>query len=164
MDSEPNLGTTFRVYLPLVTGQLIADSSGTSVETVPVGSETILLAEDEAGIRTMTRTYLEGLGYRVIEARDGTDAIGKSHDYYGAIDLVITDILMPGMRGDAAIRLIRRDRPEILAVYMSGYYPPDDLREGPDVVLHKPFEFPELGRRIRSLLDAKLLLRKNRRA
>ena len=163
VDSKPNLGTTFRVYLPLVTGQLIADSSGTSVETVPVGSETILLAEDEAGIRTMTRTYLEGLGYRVIEARDGTDAIGKSHDYYGAIDLVITDILMPGMRGDAAIRLIRRDRPEILAVYMSGYYPPDDLREGPDVVLHKPFEFPELGRRIRSLLDAKLLLRKNRR-
>ena len=87
----------------------------------PRGHETILLAEDEAGIRAMTRAYLEGLGYRVLEAANGTDAITLSKEYRGIIDLVLTDVMMPGMRGDAVVKAIRQDRPEIQAIFISGF-------------------------------------------
>jgi CheY-like chemotaxis protein len=137
----------------LVTGTPIVHSP-VSVEPVRGGTETILLAEDEAGIRTMTRTFLEGLGYRVIEARDGREAVRKSRTYKDIIHLIVTDVLMPGIRGDAAIRLIRKGRPEVLAIYISGYHQQDETRSELENILYKPFEFPELGRKIRTLLDA----------
>lgn len=150
--SRPNEGTTFSVYLPQ-TAVAPGTRTAAPVETEPRhGHETILLAEDEAGIRAMTRSYLEGLGYRVLEAANGTEAITLSQEYRGAIDLVLTDILMPGMRGDSVVREIRKDRPDIKAVFMSGYADATTREESPDI-MEKPFDFPELGHRLRQVLD-----------
>jgi CheY-like chemotaxis protein len=151
VQSKPNRGATFRVYLPKVAAP-VASIGAPSVCPPGGGSETILLAEDEPGIRTMTRAYLESLGYRVLEAADGSEAIARSLEYAGPIDLVLTDLLMPGFRGDAAVRVIRTHRPDVKAIFMSGYAD-QDVSEDREGILYKPFELPELGRRIRSLLD-----------
>jgi two-component system cell cycle sensor histidine kinase/response regulator CckA len=150
--SRLNQGTTLRVYLPQT-----AVAPGTQVAAseklpVPRGHETILLAEDEAGIRAMTRTYLEGLGYRVLEAGDGCEAVTLSLEYRGSIDLVLTDVMMPGMRGDSVVQAIRQNRPGVQAIYISGFAEGANMG-GSLEVLEKPFEFPELARRIRTLLD-----------
>jgi CheY-like chemotaxis protein len=116
------------------------------------GDETILLAEDEAGIRAMTRAYLEGLGYHVLEASNGAEAVRISDEYRGTIHLVLTDILMPILRGYAAVKAIREHRPNVKALYISGYSEENAADSGSEV-LYKPFEFPELGRRLRSVLD-----------
>ena len=151
VQSEPNRGATFRVFLPK-TKAAPAEQVQTSASAPGGGTETILLAEDESGIRAMTRAYLEALGYRVIEAVDGAEAIRRSMEYAGPIHLVLTDLLMPGMRGDSAVRAIRSHRPEVKAIFMSGYTD-QDVTGDPAAILNKPFEFPELGRRLRSILD-----------
>jgi PAS domain S-box-containing protein len=159
VDSKPNQGTEFRVYLP-ETKEVPQISTAVASPAPPArGHETILLAEDETGIRAMTRAYLESLGYHVLEAADGAEAVKVSREYPGAIDLVLTDLLMPIMRGDAAVRSILENRPNVKAVYISGFseeLASDDTAE----VLLKPFEFAELGRRVRSVLDFKLNLQK----
>ena len=152
ISSRPDQGTSFRVYL-----QQTAVAPGTKnalPEKLPAprGHETVLLAEDEAGIRAMTRTYLEGLGYRVLEAANGVDAITLSQEYRGAIDLVVTDVMMPGVRGDAVVKAIRQDRPGIQAILISGFADGTTIDRSLEV-LEKPFEFPDLGHRIRALLD-----------
>ena len=151
VQSEPNRGATFRIYLPKIKA-VPAEYVQPSASTPGGGTETILLAEDESGIRAMTRAYLEALGYRVIEAVDGAEAIRRSMEYAGPIHLVLTDLLMPGMRGDSAVKAIRSHRPEVKAIFMSGYTDQDVAAE-PAAILNKPFEFPELGRRLRSILD-----------
>ena len=151
VQSEPNRGATFRIFLPKIKAAP-AEQAQPSASAPGGGTETILLAEDESGIRAMTRAYLEALGYRVIEAVDGAEAIRRSMEYAGPIHLVLTDLLMPGMRGDSAVRAIRSHRPEVKAIFMSGYTD-QDVTGDPAAVLNKPFEFPELGRRLRSILD-----------
>jgi two-component system, cell cycle sensor histidine kinase and response regulator CckA len=149
--SRARKGTSFFVYLPQ-TEVAPGSMPAAPLELPPEGGhETILLAEDEAGIRAMTRAYLEGLGYRVLEAANGTDAINLANEYRGEIDLVLTDVLMPGMRGDSVFKEIRRDRPTIPALFMSGYN--DGTIDRSLEILEKPFEFPELGRRLRTILD-----------
>ena len=152
ISSRPNQGTSFRVYLRQTAVAPGAKRADPEKLPAPRGNETILLAEDEAGIRAMTRAYLEGLGYRVLEAANGTDAIALSKEYRGVIDLVVTDVMMPGMRGDVAAKAIRQDRPGIQAIFISGF------ADGPSIdrsleILEKPFEFPDLAHRIRALLD-----------
>jgi CheY-like chemotaxis protein len=100
----------------------------------------------------MTRTYLESLGYRVLEAANGSEAIRRSFEYAGPIHLVLSDLLMPGIRGDSAVKEIRAHRPDVKAIFVSGYADPDVARDTEDI-LYKPFELPELGRRLRSVLD-----------
>jgi CheY-like chemotaxis protein len=152
VESEPNRGTTFRVYLPQAIAAPGAGSTKISVMPARGGKETILLAEDESGIRAMTRVYLEGLGYKVLEASDGRAAIKRSQEYSGAIDLVLTDIRMPHVQGDAAVEEIHKGRPDTKAMFMSGYID-HNVESGVFDILYKPFEFPELGRRIRAVLD-----------
>jgi two-component system, cell cycle sensor histidine kinase and response regulator CckA len=158
VDSEPDQGSQFRIYLPQ--SRQAADIGAAVVSPPPPagGHETILLAEDEVGIRAMTRAYLEGLGYNVLEAADGSDAVKISRNYDGSIDLVLTDFLMPTMRGDAVVDSIREHRPAVKALYISGSL--EDLGAEPAEVLSKPFEFPELGRRLRALLESDLKLPK----
>ncbi len=152
VDSEPDRGTEFRIYLPQTRVCIPETTSEPSVSAPAGGRETILLAEDEAGIRAMTRAYLEGLGYCVLEAADGHEAVKIGTEYQGTIDLVLTDIAMPLLQGDAAVRAIRESRPGIKAVYISGYSGQLSNDYCGDV-LYKPFEFRELGRRIRRVLD-----------
>jgi PAS domain S-box-containing protein len=150
VESEPNLGTTFRIYLPRVTTSAAADAAVTLPPPVS-GHQTLLLAEDEAGIRNMTRVYLENLGYTVLEAADGNEALHISRQYNGVIDLLVTDVIMPGVRGDDLARILRHERPKITVLFISGFAELDKLDKSAPIV-EKPFTFPELGRRIHDVL------------
>jgi CheY-like chemotaxis protein len=153
VDSEPKKGTTFRIYLPQV-DEPVTETRRAAVSEPAGGDETILLAEDESGIRAMTRAYLKSLGYRVLEAANGSEAIARSLEYAGPIHLVLTDLMMPGSRGDDAVKMIRAQRPEVKAVFMSGHVG-KEVTGHTDPILYKPFELPELGRQIRSILDSR---------
>jgi len=162
VDSEPNRGTTFRVFLPIagaepqVGGKKRRERAGAVIVTptaipVPAHYETILLVEDEPGIRAMTQTYLEGEGYRVLNAADGNEAIRVANQYQGNIDLILTDIIMPGMRGNDLVRAIRESRPSVNAIYITGYAEAE--LDVDATVVEKPFAFPDLGKYIRDVLD-----------
>jgi PAS domain S-box-containing protein len=151
VESKPNHGTQFRIFFPAT--RIAQPIERAKQVPLPArGNETILLAEDESGIRSMTKAYLESLGYHVLEAADGDEAVRISREYTGRIDLVLTDLLMPIMRGDAVVRFIRERRPDVKALYISGYSENLSKDQGSEL-LAKPFEFPELGRRVRSVLD-----------
>ena len=152
ISSGPNQGTSFRVYLRQTSVAPGARKPAQEKLPAPHGHETILLAEDEAGIRAMTRAFLEGLGYRVLEAANGTEAIAVAKEYRGTIHLVLTDVMMPGMRGDSVVDTIRQDRPAVQAIFISGFAEGTSIDRSLDV-LEKPFEFPDLAHRIRALLD-----------
>ena len=100
----------------------------------------------------MTRVYLETLGYKVLEAPNGTEALRISREYGEPIDLLVTDIVMPGMRGDDLAQAIQKERPGIAALFISGYADMEKL--GVKIpIIEKPFTFPELGKCVRSSLD-----------
>jgi PAS domain S-box-containing protein len=152
VESEPSHGTTFRIYLPFSASKLV-DGPGLIEVTPPKrGTGTLLLVEDEAGIRLMTRRYLEDLGYTVWEAETGERAFDIFMDQKDAIDLVVTDMVMPGIRGDDLVRKIREVRPQMRAIFISGYVDSDDLDKETSI-LEKPFSFPELGRRVQESLE-----------
>jgi two-component system, cell cycle sensor histidine kinase and response regulator CckA len=152
VESEINKGTTFRIYLPQV-GEPDRRPTPAPISQAAGGNETLLLAEDESGIRAMTRAYLESLGYRVLEAANGSEAIACAFEYTGPIHLVVTDLLMPGLRGDLAVKMIRAHRPAVKAIIMSGHVS-QEVEEDLGAILYKPFDLPELGRRVRKTLDA----------
>jgi CheY-like chemotaxis protein len=150
VESEPNRGTTFRIYLPLSHGQPTErpEEAKTSLRK---GSATLLLVEDEVGIRLMTRKYLESLEYTVLEADSGEQALTIFNEHKDEIQLLITDMIMPGIRGDELVRRIREERPYIPAIYISGYVDTGEL-DHETSFLEKPFSFPELGRRVETSL------------
>lgn len=151
VESEPDVGTTFRVYFPASKASAVTEMPMAN-EKQQKGHETILLAEDEEGIRSMTRTYLENLGYKVLEASSGQQALKISRDYSERIDLLLSDILMPGMRGDELARHVHHERPTIHTIFISGYANAHELNTS-STVIEKPFAFPELGNKIREILD-----------
>jgi CheY-like chemotaxis protein len=119
--SEVGRGSCFKIYLPRVDQPVERVGAAPFVSDAPRGTETILLAEDEQDVREVAREFLESGGYTVIEARDGAEALKKVEKHQGAIDLLITDMVMPGMTGhDLTARLLQA-RPEIRVLYMSGY-------------------------------------------
>jgi PAS domain S-box-containing protein len=151
VESAPNEGATFRIYFPQATATL-AETFAEDGLPVPTGDETVLLVEDETGIRTMTRAYLESLGYRVLEAASGREALQLSRQYQNVIALLVSDYLMPGMRGDELVHAMHQERPGISALLVSGF--PEVHSGVPNVdVLEKPFTLPDLGRRVRDVLD-----------
>jgi len=117
--SEPGIGSTFRVYLPL-SGLRRADTSGSSL--LPEGAgETVLIAEDEKGIREITTSILEQFGYRVLPASDGIEALRLFREHPGPIDLVMLDVVMPRKDGKAVYEEIMRERPDTRILFTSGY-------------------------------------------
>ncbi|MBP1772294.1 MAG: sensor histidine kinase response regulator [Holophagaceae bacterium] len=154
--SEPGKGTTFRIYLPLVA--IPVETERPEQGTPPQGgTETILLAEDDQGVRTLTTTYLREFGYRVIEAVDGRDAVETYTEHAGEIDLLILDVIMPKMSGKDAFDAIRAQHPEAKALFISGYTADALHRKGifeeGIQFLAKPMSPFELLKKVRSLLD-----------
>jgi two-component system, cell cycle sensor histidine kinase and response regulator CckA len=154
--SAPGAGTTFKIYLPRVDEAIKAEApAGTA--TSFTGNETILLAEDETSLRTLTRNTLELCGYKVLEAKDGIEALQVSDGYKGSIDLLLTDMVMPGMGGRTLATELTKRRPEIRLAYMSGYTGQAVGSQGPvdpgSVFLLKPFTRELLTRKIREALD-----------
>ena len=157
VESEPGRGTTIHVLLPglLATPQIEQDHVA---NVLLHGSETVLLAEDEAPLRAVARRILTGYGYTVLEARHGEDAAQISARYPGRIDLLITDVVMPVLGGRELARLVRSQRPGIRVLYISGYTDDELLRKGilePGArLLRKPFMPADLAASARELLHA----------
>ncbi|HXO88845.1 MAG TPA: ATP-binding protein [Candidatus Acidoferrales bacterium] len=158
--SAPGAGTTFKIYLPRVDDALTADAP-IGAATSFTGNETILLAEDESSLRTLTRNTLELCGYKVLEAKDGLEALEVSERFKGPIDLLLTDMVMPGMGGRQLAQELTRRRPEIRLAYMSGYTGQTVGSQGPvdpgSVFLLKPFTRELLTRKIREALDRRVV-------
>jgi PAS domain S-box-containing protein len=119
--SELGKGTSFKIYLPRVDKPIEDSGAPKSVGQAPRGTETVLLAEDESDVREVAREFLESGGYTVLEASNGTEALRLAAAHKGNIDLLVTDMVMPGMTGpDLATRLQKRN-PSLGIIYMSGY-------------------------------------------
>jgi PAS domain S-box-containing protein len=151
--SEQGHGTTFRVFLPLTMEEPVVVSFGTPSGEVPKGTETILLVEDEEGIRTMMRLFLKQKGYDVLDARTGDEALKISAEYEGAIHLLITDVVMPGIRGTELADQLCKQRSELKVLMMSGYSPVD-LKQHSVHMLEKPFAMEDFGHRVRRVIDS----------
>jgi two-component system, cell cycle sensor histidine kinase and response regulator CckA len=158
--SAPGAGTTFKIYLPRVDDAITTDAP-VGAATSFTGNETILLAEDESSLRTLTRNTLELCGYKVLEAKDGLEALEVSERFKGPIDLLLTDMVMPGMGGRQLAQELSRRRPEIRLAYMSGYTGQAVGSQGPvdpgSVFLLKPFTRELLTRKIRDALDRRVV-------
>jgi two-component system, cell cycle sensor histidine kinase and response regulator CckA len=119
--SEVGRGTSFKIYLPRVDQPVERAAAVRVLSEAPKGTGTILLAEDEQDVRGVAREFLESGGYTVIEARDGAEALKNVERREGAIDLLVTDMVMPGMTGQELTARLRQSRPDIRVLYMSGY-------------------------------------------
>jgi PAS domain S-box-containing protein len=119
--SETGKGTTFKVYLPLITEE-IKELHGTLTPEAPTGgTETILLAEDEVTVRELHKMILEGAGYTIVEAIDGADAFEKFKEHMADVDILVTDVVMPKIGGIVLYEEMRKIRPDIKVLFMSGY-------------------------------------------
>ncbi|HEY3013006.1 MAG TPA: PAS domain S-box protein [Gemmatimonadales bacterium] len=157
VESEPGQGTRFTIYFPRYWGPEAA--VGTALQRMPeVGTETLLLVEDEAAVRSSVKRLLEWHGYTVLEARNGADALRLYEAHEGGIDLVLTDIVMPEMGGHELVERLRARRPTLRVLFMSGYTERAFTNNGsmpPGTgYLEKPFTVETLMRRLREVLDA----------
>ena len=155
MESAVGAGSTFKVYLPEAEGSAAAVTEAVAGPAAPAGgTETIVLLEDEDGLRTIAREILEEAGYRILEARDVGEGIAFASAPSACIDAVLSDLVMPGGSGPQGVALIRALHPRIRTLYMSGY-PDLDARRGAlaDELIEKPFTADSLLRRVRKMLD-----------
>lgn len=161
VDSEPGLGTTFKIYLPMVE-EAFQKPKEENLEVLTHATGTILLVEDEDGVRESAAEYLTENGYTVLKAKCGTEAlrIAESHD--GMIDLLLTDVVMPQMCGPEIAERIKQKSPQTRVVFMSGYsnnlLTTQQTLDPQHVLLRKPFRLASLGR---CIADALLMPRKS---
>ena len=155
--SEVGIGTVFKVYLPRDREPAAAGRSGVRPPPAARGRETVLLAEDEDGVRGLARLVLERAGYTVLEAPDGGAALALGGGHAGPIHLLVTDVVMPGMGGRELAGRLTTLRPGIGVLFLSGYTDDTVVRHGvleEDVAfLQKPFSPAALAQKVREVLD-----------
>jgi len=156
--SAPGRGSTFDIFLPQAHPPGEREDDGGKAAGNMRGTETILLVEDEPLVRDVARGTLESLGYRVLEAGEGEEALQACRDFAGTIHLLLTDVIMPGMNGRELAEKVRAARPSVRVLFMSGYTAEVASREhgfeGLGAFLTKPFDQDTLGRKVREVLDA----------
>jgi CheY-like chemotaxis protein len=156
VESAPGAGSTFTVLLPQARRAAAAAQPATP-STITGGRETVLLVEDEAPVRTTVLRMLERGGYRVLVARDAQDALATAEQHAEPIDLVLTDVVLPGLSAGALIERLRSARPRLRALLMSGYSADAVAARGAFAegasLLAKPFGVEALLRRVRDVLD-----------
>jgi two-component system, cell cycle sensor histidine kinase and response regulator CckA len=154
--SELGKGTTFKIYLPRVDECAAAELERNRSEELPRGSGTILLAEDEKEVREVAREFLDLAGYSVIEAKDGAQAIELAAKHAGKIDLLVTDMVMPGLGGRELATRLQALRPEMKVIYMSGYTEYANFKNAEfelhNVMLQKPFTRAVLAASVQKIL------------
>lgn len=154
--SELGRGTTFKIYLPLIKAEGDTTASRRP-EIVKGGSETILIVEDDNSLRDAITTVLKEFGYRVIEAKDGQEAVRKFQENQDAIHLVVLDVVMPKMSGKEAGAAIMKMRPHAKIIFQSGYplgsMQQKGLPDGAEHFLHKPVSSQEFLKKVREVLD-----------
>ena len=155
--SEPGIGTTFNIYLPCVEALAEAGSSPEAVSAASLGTETVLVVEDEEQVRTLECGLLEASGYHVLAASHGGEAMHICREYPGTIDLLVTDLILPQMNGRELARQAVPIRPSMKVLYVSGY--PDETLITAGVArnkvhfLQKPFASGALRLSVRKVLD-----------
>ncbi len=158
VQSEPNRGSTFAIYLPRVAEHAAAASAVPAV-AVRRGSETILLVEDEDAVRGLTRRCLESSGYTVLQAASAEEALPIAANHSGRLDLLLTDVIMPGASGPELARRLLETRPGTRVLYVSGYTDASMASQGAlddgAFFLQKPFTPESLARKVREVLDAR---------
>jgi PAS domain S-box-containing protein len=158
VSSEAGEGTLVKVYLPRLETQAEDDEAGTPVTEGLRGSETVLVAEDEDGVRELLRKVLTEFGYTVLTARHGRDALMLAGDRSVGIDLLVTDVVMPEMNGRELVETLHDRRPDLKVLYISGYTDDEVVQRGISgsevAFMRKPFAAEELVRRVREVLDA----------
>jgi CheY-like chemotaxis protein len=156
VQSAPGRGTTFRIYLPRVDAAPVSDQSPPEVAVAPKGTETVLLVEDDEGLRSLAKEVLTVLGYTVLDAGHPAEAVSLAEGYGQTIDLLLTDVIMPQMNGRQLAEALVATRPALRVLYMSGYTAgaigPGGVLEPGVHFLQKPFTPLGLGRKVREVL------------
>lgn len=156
VESMMGVGTTFRVYLPLVE-EPPPSRTATATGDLLRGTETVLLVEDEDGVRQMMKLILQRHGYTVLEASDGVNGVEVSRAYTGPIHLLLSDLVMPNLSGRELAETVIAARPGVRVLFMSGYTEDILVHLGVESstaeFLHKPFTLDSLGRKVREILD-----------
>lgn len=157
VSSEPGCGTTFNIYLPCVEAPAEVRSSSDAAATASLGTETVLVVEDEGQVRTLECGLLEASGYHVLAASHGGEAMQICREYPGTIHLLVTDLILPQMNGRELARQVVPIRPSMKVLYVSGY--PDETLVTAGVArskvpfLQKPFASDALLFSVRKVLD-----------
>lgn len=157
LDSEPGKGTTVRIYFPLAHEDQLLTELAVAPRGLRGGRESVLLVEDEEGLRRVAQRALERVGYRVLTAPDGLEALGVYRTHVGEIDLIITDVVMPKLGGIALYRTLRQEGATVHFLFTSGYAAHEitrgDIPEGDLALLQKPWTLADLTHRVREVLD-----------
>jgi PAS domain S-box-containing protein len=157
VETAPGRGTTFRVYLPRVTGEPADAAPAKGAATLPRGTETILVVEDREDVRRLTVRLLGGLGYNVMDAEGAESALKLAGGTARPIHLMVSDVVLPGMSSDDLANRVRSLNPATKVLFVSGggsdFRPPARISEAGFDYLAKPFSLEELAIRVRVLLD-----------
>jgi len=155
--SEVGMGTTFKVYLPRAESTAGGSKAPAVVRPPPSGTETVLVVEDEDAVRVLNRLALQSAGYTVLEASNGDEALRVAAGHLGAVHLLVTDVVMPGLSGPATAERLAERVSGVRVLFVSGYTDDAVVRHG---ILHhrvnflqKPFTPSALTSRIREVLD-----------
>jgi two-component system cell cycle sensor histidine kinase/response regulator CckA len=155
--SEPGKGSTFKVYLPRVESKADQLKENIADTVVVGGSETVLLVEDEDVVRGLARRILEQAGYSVVEAGRAAEALGFCEEHIGEIDLLLTDVVMPGMSGKELADHLQLQRPDLKLLFMSGYTDEaignHGILDSSVQLIQKPFTASGLTKKVRDVLD-----------
>jgi CheY-like chemotaxis protein len=158
--SSPGKGTSFEIYLPQTAETGVTREGKAKTPEILQGSETVLVVEDEAGVRDLACQFLRVKGYTVLEARDGQEAVEIAARYEGVIHLLLSDMVMPQMNGAELARHMLKARPGIRVAFVSGYseFARGDMGKGfPEApILQKPFSPISLVKLVREALSAKV--------
>jgi CheY-like chemotaxis protein len=156
--SEPQQGTSFKIYLPQIDAEVGADGAPAVVSIIKRGSETVLLVEDEDMVRNLATELLKENGYNVMGASGGEEAIRLCRNHKEPIHLLITDVVMPKMSGKDVARSLQMVHPETRVLFMSGYTDEAIVHHGiidsHIAFIQKPFSEPALMQKVRDVLDA----------
>jgi PAS domain S-box-containing protein len=156
--SEVGCGSTFKIYLPEVTEEVEAPAIELETRGSSAGTETVLFVEDELSVRELVRDYLAGVGYRVLDAGDGIEALEAAKAHKGPIHILITDVVMPRLSGRDLATKLSSERPDTRVLFISGYTDDTIVRhgvlEGGVAFLQKPFNLKALAEKIREVMGA----------